>query len=79
MSIAELKLELFRKIDALDAVQLKEAMGLIENYINSNSEEWDQLTTEQQRGIKESVHDLDNNKGTPHSVVMEKNRNKYNA
>jgi len=80
MSTAELKLEFFRKIDNLDAIHLKEALGLLDNYIKSkdNTEEWEKLTVEQQNGIKESIREIQNNEGIPHSVVMEKNRNRYN-
>jgi hypothetical protein len=76
MSTAELKLEIFRKINTLNTRQLEEALGLIENYINSksNTEEWEQLSAEQQEGINESIRDLDKDEGIPHSVVMEKNK-----
>lgn len=43
MSLADLKIELFRKLDKLNGESLKEAYGLLLNYMNSNAEinEWD--------------------------------------
>lgn len=54
MDTADLKLNLFRQIDKLDQDKLKEVYGVLLNYINNqdNTEEWDELTKEQQKGIE---------------------------
>lgn len=80
MNIAELKLEVFRKIDSLDKKKLEEIYGILMNYLNSNddSDEWEKLSEEQQKGIIESIYDLEKDHGIPHNKVMEKYRKKYN-
>ena len=81
MNIAELKLKFFRQIDDLDKHKLEEAYGVLLNYINSKDDldEWNNLTVEQQKGIIDSVEQLEDNQGISHKNVMNKYKNKYNA
>jgi len=81
MNVAELKLNFFRQIDGLDKDKLEEAYGVLLNYINSKDDldEWNMLTVEQQKGIVDSVQQMDNNEGVAHKEVMRKYKNKYNA
>lgn len=81
MNIAELKLKFFRQIDGLDKAKLEEAYGVLLNYINSKDDldEWSNLTAEQQKGIIDSVEQLENNQGIFHNKVMKKYKNKHNA
>ena len=81
MNIAELKLKFFRQIDDLDKDRLEEAYGVLLNYINSKDDldEWNNLTVEQQKGIIDSIEQLEDNKGISHKDVMNKYKNKYNA
>ncbi|MCF8218307.1 MAG: hypothetical protein K9J21_04940 [Bacteroidales bacterium] len=81
MNIAELKLKLFRHIDSLDKDDLEEAYGVLLNYLNSKNDldEWSNLTVEQQKGIVDSINQLEKNQGISHNDVMQKYKNKYNA
>ena len=81
MNIAELKLKFFRQIDGLDKDKLEEAYGVLLNYINSKDDldEWSNLTAEQQKGIIDSIEQIENNQGISHKNVMKKYKNKYNA
>ena len=81
MNIAELKLKFFRQIDGLDKDKLEEAYGVLLNYINSKDDldEWNSLTIEQQKGIIDSIEQLEDNQGISHKNVMTKYKNKYNA
>ena len=81
MNVAELKLKFFRQIDRLDKDKLEEAYGVLLNYINSKDDldEWNKLTVEQQKGIVDSVQQIENNEGLAHKEVMQKYKNKYNA
>jgi hypothetical protein len=81
MNIAELKLKFFRQIDGLDKDKLEEAYGVLLNYINSKDDldEWNNLTAEQQKGIIDSIEQIENNQGISHNEVMKKYKNKYNA
>ena len=49
MNASEIKLDLFRKIDALKDSRLKEVYRMFINFINSNNEndDWESLTKEQ--------------------------------
>lgn len=81
MNIAELKLKFFRQIDSLDEDKLEQAYGVLLNYINSKDDldEWNNLTSEQQKGIIDSIEQLENNQGISHKEVIKKYKNKYNA
>ncbi len=81
MNIAELKLKFFRQIDRLDEDKLEQAYGVLLNYINGKDdlEEWSNLTVEQQKGIIDSIEQLENNQGISHKEVIRKYKNKYNA
>lgn len=73
MDTADLKLKLFRQIDELDQDKLKEVYGVLLNYINNqdNTEEWDELTKEQQKGIEDAIRQMKNGEGVPHEKVMQ--------
>ncbi len=81
MNIAELKLKFFRQIDSLDNEKVEEAYGVLLNFINSKDDldEWSNLTAEQQKGIIDSIEQLENNQGSPHNEIIRKYKNKYNA
>ena len=81
MNTAELKLKLFRQIDSLDKEKLEEAYGVLLNYINSNDnlDEWNNLTIDQQKGIVDSIVQLEDNQGVSHKSVMSKYMNICNA
>lgn len=81
MNIAELKLKLFRQIDSLDKEKVEEAYGVLLNFINSKDDldEWNKLTIEQQKGIIDSIEQLENNQGISHNKVLKKYKEKYNA
>ncbi len=72
MSSADLKIDLFRKLDQLNARDLSEAYGVLLNFINSNSDidEWEELTLKQRNAIKEGVKQLDNDEGRPHTAIL---------
>tara|TARA_R110001592_G_scaffold336614_2_gene622248 strand:- start:3515 stop:3748 length:234 start_codon:yes stop_codon:yes gene_type:complete len=72
MNSAEIKLDLFRKLDGLSGSKLQEAYGLLLNFINQNSADfWDDLTPKQQEAIKQGVKELDEGKGVPHDEIMQ--------
>jgi len=81
MNIAELKLKFFRQIDDLDEDKLEQAYGVLLNYINGKDDldEWSNLTVGQQKGIIDSIEQLENNQGISHEEVIKKYKNKYNA
>jgi hypothetical protein len=79
MNLAELKLELFRKIDALDKSKLEEVYGVFLNFLNSKNEykEWESLTKAQEDAILYGVKELDEGQGRKNDEVLKKYRNKY--
>ena len=79
MNAAEIKLDLFRKLDALKGSSLQEAYGTLLNLINSknDSSDWDNLTQEQQEGIQLGIIQLDNGEGISHTDVMTAIKKKY--
>lgn len=79
MNSAEIKIDLFRKLDSLKENQLEEAYGMLLNYINGKKklEDWQDLTQEQQDGIKLGIKQLDNGEGREHKKVMSDIRKRY--
>lgn len=79
MSTAELKLKLFREIDTLEKCELEQIYGLVLNFINkdTDTEEWNALSTTQQQGLLEAIDEMNSSEGIDHKKVMEKYNNKY--
>jgi hypothetical protein len=79
MSTAELKLKLFREIDTLEKSKLEQIYGLVLNFINkdNDTEEWNNLSPTQQRGLLDAIEELNSSEGIDHKKVMEKYKNKY--
>lgn len=79
MNPAEIKIDLFRKLDGLKDKNLKEAYGILLNFINSSSHisEWENLSQEQKEAIQLGLKQLDNGEGKNHSQVISNLRNKY--
>ena len=81
MSTAELKLKIFRELDALDEKTLKKAYKTLLQFFNSKDDfsEWNKLSKKQQDGIRDGLKQLDEGQGVPHRKVMNSFRKKYNA
>ena len=79
MNTAELKIDIFKKLDSLKENRLEEAYGILLNFINKNVDvdEWDSLTPVQQSAIKFGVDQLDNGEGRKHNDVMSDIRKRF--
>lgn len=79
MTVSELKLKIFRKVDSLEKSRLEEVYGLVMNYLNGQKDisDWDKLTEEQKQGIVNAIDEIDSGKGISHDKVMSKIRKKY--
>ena len=79
MNAAEIKIDLFRKLDSLKGKRLEEVYGIILNYINGKTEidEWQNLTIEQQSAIRQGVEQLDKGQGKNHKDVMSDMRKRF--
>ncbi len=79
MNVAELKIEIHRRVDALDATKLEEFYGVMLNYFNSKNDagDWIGVSQEEQKGIQAAIDELDAGKGIPHAEVMRSFRKKY--
>lgn len=79
MTVSDLKLKLFRQIDALDKSKLEEIYGVLINYINGQKDisEWEKLTESQKHGIFDAIDEIEDGKGIPNKVVLDSFRKKY--
>jgi len=79
MNAAEIKIDIFRRLDSLKGNRLEEAYGMLLNFINSKEDidEWQSLTPEQQAAIKLGIDQLNKGEGRKHSDVMSDFRKKY--
>lgn len=79
MNAAEIKIDLFRKLDSLKGSRLEEAYGILLNYINGKNDvdDWQSLTPEQQEAIQLGIDQLNSGKGKSHEKVMSAIRSKY--
>jgi len=80
MSTEEIKLRIFRQVDAFDAVKLKEFYGIMQNFINSkkDSDEWIGVSITEQEGIEAAIKEIEEGKGIPHEEVMSRLKKKHN-
>lgn len=79
MDATELKVRIYKEVDALDKIKLEKIYGYILNYLNSNKTlgEWEKMTEIQQRGIIEAVDEIASGKEIPHEQVISHFRKKY--
>ena len=80
MSTDELKLQIFRQIDSLDANSLKEFYGMMLNYLNSKKESdaWLSLSENERKGLIEAIEEMNNSKGIAHNDVISQIRAQVN-
>ena len=81
MKTLEIKSNILSGIDGLNAKQLNEVYGLFQNYLNSNddTEEWDNLTGQQQEKIMVGIKQANANNTKLVGEVIARLRNKYSA
>ena len=79
MTIAELKLKIFRHVDSLEKNRLEEFYGVLINYLNGQKDigDWEVLTEEQRKGIIDAIDEIESGKGIPHQKVIAKMRKKF--
>jgi hypothetical protein len=79
MTVSELKLKIFRKVDSLEKSRLEEVYVIVMNYLNGQKDisDWDKLTDEQKQGIVNAIDEIDSGKGISNEKVMSKIRKKY--
>lgn len=79
MTVADLKLIIFREVDSLEKSRLEELYGVMLNFLNGQKEidDWDELTEEQKQGILEAIDEIETGQGIPHETVMAKMRKKF--
>lgn len=79
MNPAEIKIDLFRKLDSLKGNRLKEAYDLLLNFINNKNEidEWANLSPDQQHAIQLGIKQLDKGEGRQHKDVVSHFRSKF--
>lgn len=79
MKAAEIKLDLYDKIEHADFEQLKELYGLITNYFNGTKavEDWELLSESQKKKINQSLEQADAGLGTPAKEAIKKVREQY--
>lgn len=79
MTVADLKLKIFREVDSLEKSRLEELYGVMLNFLNEQKDigDWDKLTEERKQGILEAIDEIDKGKGISHEMVMAKMRKKF--
>lgn len=80
MNTAELKLKLFQEIDTLEKSKLEEIYDLVLNFINkdNDTEEWNILTSTQQKGLLDAIEEMNSSEGIDHKKVIEKHKKRIN-
>ena len=74
MTPSELKLDLFRKLDALDNLKVRKLYGTLLNLFSENEtyEEWESLSNLDQQKILDAENQYFQGKYKKHSEVMSK-------
>jgi len=73
MTASDLKLRIFRQIDALEQNKLEGLYGVLLNYINSQKDvaDWEMLTEYQKSGVYDAIQEIEAGEGIPNNVVFE--------
>ncbi len=71
MNTAELKVDLFRKLDSLNSEKVKEAYGLITNFINGGEsiEEKSSLSSAHKAALQHGIQQLERGEGQNNQEV----------
>jgi hypothetical protein len=79
MKTVEIKSHILHGINGLNSRQLNEVYGLFQNYLNSNddTEEWDNLSSQQQDKIMAGLEQANANKTKPVGEITARLRKKY--
>jgi len=79
MTIADLKLKIFRQIDSFEKNRLEEFYGILVNYVNGKKDlsDWEKLTDDQKQGLIDAINEIEDGKGISHEQVIAKMRKKY--
>ena len=79
MTASDLKLRIFRQIDALEQNKLEELYGVLLNYINSQKDvaDWEMLSEYQKSGVYDAIQEIEAGEGIPNHIVFEKLQAKY--
>jgi hypothetical protein len=79
MSTEELKLQIFRQVDSLDASKLKEFYGVMCNFMNSKKDiaVWEGVSALEKEGIENAIIQLNSGEGIAHNEVITKFKNRY--
>ncbi len=72
MTIAQLKLELFREIDNLDNRKLKQLYNYLVSKSKQSSDFWNELSASQKADIEEGIKDLEKGKKKNFNAVIAK-------
>lgn len=72
MTASDLKLDIIKKLDALDNQKIKQVYGQLVNIINQEDsiEDWDQLSEEQQLGLLEAENQYKSGNFKSNEIVM---------
>jgi hypothetical protein len=79
MTTSDLKLQIFKQIDALEKSKLEELYGILANIINGEKDisDWDKLSVGQQQGIFDAIDEIDAGKGISNKSILNKFRKKH--
>lgn len=79
MTLAELKLQIFRQVDSMEKSRLEELYGVFQNYLNGHKDinDWEKLSKVQQQGINDAIIEIESGKGLSHESVMTNIRQQY--
>ncbi len=79
MSIAELKLKIFRTLDDFDQPKLEHFYGLLTKYNEAENDalNWESLSKTQQNGLLDAVNEMNNSAGFDHQTIINKYKQKY--
>ncbi len=79
MSSAELKVDIFRKIDKMDEKYLNKIYAYINQLVDKKnlSEEWEELSDLQKKALLDAVNSAKEGNTVPHEKVISKCKNLY--
>lgn len=77
MNSAEIKLDLFRKIDQLDNNELERVYAILVKLLNAGANDETSLSQELKTALDQALEASDKGQVSSHEEVMQKTRDKY--
>jgi len=79
MNTADIKIDIFRRLDGLKDNHLKKVYGALLNLLNDEicTEDWEQYSQEQKKALLQGIDELERNEVSSHNEVIQQMKKRF--